>query len=101
MRRDEDPASVGFVSKWQALSGWEKRWGPSWASLVRMWLTLSDRKKKEKSYCVGPVRRNIVASSHKTRREMGILFFWACRKRVMAMTLNREGEKGSLMCWIC
>jgi len=23
---------------------------------------------------------------------MGILFFWACRERVVAMTLKREGE---------
>jgi len=101
VRRDEDPTSVGFVSKWQALSGWEKRWGPSWAGLVRMWLTLSDGKEREKSYCVRPVRRKIVTSSHKTRREMGILFFWVCRKRVVAMTLKREGEMGSLTCGIC
>jgi len=65
-----------------------------------MWLTLSDREEREKSYCVGPVRRKIVASSHKTRREMEILFFWVCRKRVVTTTLNREGKMGSLMCWI-
>jgi len=63
-----------------------------------MWLTLSERKEREKSYCVGPVTRKIVASSHKTRREMGVLFFWACRKRVVATTLKREGEMGSLTC---
>jgi len=101
VRRDEDPTSVEFVSMWQALSGWEKRWGPSWAGLVRMWLTPLDTKEREKSYCVGPVRRKIVASSHKIRTEMGILFFWACRKRVVATTLNREGEMAILTCWIC
>lgn len=62
---------------------------------------LLEWKEREQSYCVGPVRRMIVASSHKTRREMGILFFWACRERVVAMTLNREGDMGSLACWIC
>jgi hypothetical protein len=77
--RDEDPTSVGFVRKWRALSGWKKRWGLSWAELVRMRLTFSCRKKREKSYCVGPVKRKIVASSHKTRREIGILLFWASR----------------------
>jgi len=66
-----------------------------------MWLTLSDRKEREKSCCMQPVRRKIVARSHKIRREMGILFFWVCRKRVVATTLKREGEMGSLTCAIC
>ena len=101
MRRDEDPTSIGFVRKWQALSGLEKRWGPSCTGLVTMWLTLSDRKDREKLYCVGPVRRKIMASFHKTRRQMGILLFCACRKKVVAMTLKREGEMGSLTCWVC
>jgi len=65
-----------------------------------MWLTLSGREEREKLYCVRPVRRKIVASSHKTRREMEILLFWVCRKRVVTTTLNREGKMGSLMCWM-
>jgi hypothetical protein len=42
-----------------------------------MCLTLSDRKERYNSYCVGPVRRRIVASSLKIREEMKILLSWA------------------------
>lgn len=87
---------MGFVRKWRALSCWKKRWELSWAELVRMRLTLSERKEREKSFCVGPVKRKIVASSHKIGRQIGILLFWVSRTRVVAMTLRRQGEMGRL-----
>jgi hypothetical protein len=52
-----------------------KRDGDPHGPALLEWLTLSDKKEREISYCVEPVRWKIVASSHKNRREMEILFF--------------------------